>query len=79
MLGKIYPYYYTFYPSEEVIKKLLIRMSQIKDTAAISKNLWRGFEESELENGWENPHQVNHMCSKFSHVKHVKWYNLTDI
>ena len=40
-LGNNYPVEYKFYPSEEVLKKLIIRMSSVKKPA---EDLWIGFE-----------------------------------
>ena len=51
-LGNNYPVEYKFYPSEEVMKKLIIRMSSVKNAA---EELWVGFEKVQYAEGKQKP------------------------
>ena len=49
-LANLHPYYYDFYPSAEIYKKLIIRMTQIREQQE-DFQLWLGFEQVAIRDG----------------------------
>ena len=43
-----WPVYYVFYPSPETLRKLILRMAQVRDEGA---DLWQGFHAVERDEG----------------------------